>query len=284
MALLAENLTVSQLKSHIDINHPDLSLTKQAELLGISRSSLYYQPRPVDPFTISVMNEVDEIYTAWPFYGSRKITEELKRRDFEVNRKRIQRLMGVMGLEAIYPKKNLSKPNKQHHVYPYLLKDLTINKPDQVWGVDITYIRLANSFAYLVAIMDWRSRFVLAWGLSDQMTVEFCLEALEKALKINLPGIHNSDQGSQFTSQPYLGLLKAHPTIRISMDGRGRCFDNIFTERLWRSVKYEEVYLKEYLNFFEARNQLDDYFKFYNHKRIHSSLDYQTPAEVYQGR
>jgi len=192
--------------------------------------------------------------------------------------------MQQMGIEAIYPKKNLSLPDKQHRVYPYLLKGLTIDRPDQVWGVDITYIRMHSGWAYLVALMDWYARYVLSWRLSDSLGTEFCLEALGKALKLNLPGIHNSDQGSQLTSLEYLGKLQANPSIRISMDGRGRTFDNIFIERLWRSVKYEEVYLKEYTDFNDAKSQLSDYFRFYNNRRLHSALNYQTPAEVYQRR
>ena len=188
------------------------------------------------------MHEIDRIYTDYPFYGGRKITQQLKRNGFLVNHKRVYRLMRLMGIQAIYPKPNLSQPNKQHLVYPYLLKDLVIKHSNQVWGIDITYIRLRENWLYLVAILDWFSRYVLAWELSDNLEVGFCLEALEKALKTAIPDIHNSDQGVQFTSEEYLSLLKNHPDIRISMDGRGRAFDNIFNERLWRTVKYEEVY------------------------------------------
>jgi putative transposase len=284
LALLAEKLTVRELKSHININHPNLSLTKQAELLGISRSSLYYQPKPVDPFTLSVMHEIDSVYTDCPFYGVRRITHQLKRNGFKVNHKRVHRLMGLMGLEAIYPKPNLSKPSKQNQTYPYLLKGLTISEPNQVWGVDITYIRLKTSWLYLVAILDWFSRYALAWKLSDSLCSDFCTETLKQALAKAVPYIHNSDQGSQFTSDEYLDLLKSQPSIRISMDGRGRCFDNIFNERLWRTIKYEEVYLKDYQSTSEAKQSLDDYLNFYNHKRLHSSLNYQTPAEIYKRR
>lgn len=227
------------------------------------------------------MHEIDRIYTECPFYGGRKITRQLKRNGLEVNHKRVCRLMRLMGIQAIYPKPNLSQSNQQHPVYPYLLKDLVINRPNQVWGVDITYIRLKKAWLYLVAILDWLSRYVLAWELSDSLEVEFCLEALRKALKATLPDIHNSDQGIQFTSEPYLSLLKSYPAIRISMDGRGRAFDNIFNERLWRTIKYEEVYLKEYRTPKEAKANLKNYFDFYNYKRLHQSLDYQTPAEMY---
>lgn len=278
---MSSGLTVSRLRSHLDINNPQLSLTRQAELLGISRSGVYYRPRPVDPFTVTVMNRIDEVYTKRPYYGVRRITRQLQHGGLEVNHKRVHRLMNLMGIEAIYPKKNLSLPDKQHRIYPYLLKGLTIDQVNQVWGVDITYIRLRSGWGYLVALMDWFSRLVLAWRLSDSLTSEFCVEALAEALTLALPGIHNSDQGSQLTSESYVGTLEAHPSIRISMDGRGRAFDNIFTERLWRTVKYEEVYLKEYTDFNDARSQLADYLEFYNYERLHSALNYQTPAEVY---
>ena len=230
------------------------------------------------------MHQIDQIYTACPFYGVRRITQQLKRNGLRVNHKRVHRLMRLMGIQAIYPKPNLSQPNKQHQVYPYLLKGLTIKEPNQVWGVDITYIRLNKSWLYLVAILDWFSRYVLSWRLSDNLMVGFCLEALTRALVKAIPDIHNSDQGVQFTSEPYLNLLKSKPSIRISMDGRGRAFDNIFNERLWRTIKYEEVYLRDYQSAKEAQQSLDDYVNFYNHKRLHSSLNYKTPAEVYEGR
>lgn len=256
-------------------------MKRQAELLGISRSGIYYQPKPIDSFTLGVMKRIDEVYTKYPFYGVRRITQQLKRERYPVNHKRIHRLMRLMGIEAIYPKNSLSKPSKEHQIYPYLLKGLTIEKPNQVWGVDITYVRLSKKWLYLVAIIDWFSRYVLSWELSDNLEVEFCLKTLKGALRIGLPKIHNSDQGSQFTSEEYLNLLKNHSTIKISMDGRGRAFDNIFIERLWRSVKYEEVYLKEYQSRNQARQSLTKYLNFYNQKRLHQSLNYQTPKEVY---
>lgn len=226
------------------------------------------------------MNKIDEIYTNKPYYGYRKITAQLKREDIKVNHKKVLSLMQKMGIQAIYPKKNISKPKQEDFKYPYLLKQLIINKPDQVWGTDITYVRGNGIWYYLVAVIDWFSRYVISWKLSDNMQVGFCKENLLEALKINIPVIHNSDQGSQFTSYEYTNVLK-QKNIQISMDGRGRCFDNIFTERLWRSVKYEEIYLKEYTNFQEAERSLKEYFKIYNEERLHQSLNYLTPAEVY---
>ena len=263
-----------------------MSLTRQAELLGISRSSLYYQPRPIDPFTLDVMNRIDEVNTRWPCWGSRKITAKLninfkkENLGLKVNRKRIKRLMKTMDIKAIYPKKYTSIPDKQHKVYPYLLRGLTINKPNQVWGIDITYIRLINGWVYLTAILDWFTRFVVGWETSIFLDRQMVINAVKKALLINIPKILNSDQGSQMTSEDYINLLKSKG-IKISMDGRGRCFDNIFTERLWRNVKYEEVYLKEYQTPKEARQNLDQYFKDYNYERPHQSLNDKIPAEVY---
>ena len=227
------------------------------------------------------MSRIDKVYTDHPFYGSRKITAQLKREGCLVNRKKVQRLMRLMGIQAIYPKPNLSQNNQSHPVYPCLLKDTVIRRPNQAWGVDITYIRLNKAWLYLAAILDWFSRSVLAWELSDNLEMGFCLEVLKRALKIATPNIHNSDQGTQFTSEAYLNILKSHPDIRISMDGRGRAFDNIFIERLWRTLKYEEVYLKDYQTPKEARRSLDNYFKFYNQERPHQALGYKTPIEVY---
>lgn len=231
--------------------------------------------------TLSLVNRIDEIYTECPFYGSRKITAQLRKEGFRVNRKRVQRLMGILGIQAIYPKPNFSQPDKQHLIYPYLLRGLVISRPNQVWGIDITYIRLRNTWLYLAAILDWFSRYILAWELSDSLETEFCCQVLKRALVIGMPDIHNSDQGSQITAKEYLDILRSYPKIKISMDGRGRAFDNIFTERLWRTIKYEEVYLKDYQSPREARQNLNDYLDFYNYKRLHQSLDYQTPAEIY---
>lgn len=227
------------------------------------------------------MHEIDEIYTKCPFYGVRRIEKQLRRNGIVVNHKKVHRLMQIMGIQAIYPKPHLSFNNKQHEIYPYLLDNIAIVRPNQVWGADITYIRLRGAFLYLVAIIDWFSRYVISWELSDSLTVDFCLEALKRSLQFAICEIHNSDQGVQFTSEVYLAILKAYQTIRISMDSRGRVFDNIFNERLWRSVKYEEVYLKEYASPKEARQSLKEYFTFYNQERLHQSLNYQTPAEIY---
>jgi len=261
--------------------HPKLSIVKQCELLGVNRASFYYQPKPVSELDLMLMNKIDEIYTEFPYYGYRKITAQLRRDNFQVNRKRIARLMQVMGLKAIVPKRNLSKAAKQNAKYPYLLKEVDVNHPNHVWGTDITYIRACKTWFYLTAILDWHSRYVLAWRLSSSMSSGFCLDCLEEALQIGQPEIHNSDQGAQFTSEDYLSILKSYSDIKISMDGRGRCFDNIFTERLWRTVKYEEVYLHDYTSQTEAESSLKKYFDKYNHRRLHESLNYQTPAEVY---
>jgi putative transposase len=227
------------------------------------------------------MGEIDKIYTKCPFYGWPRITKQLYRNGYPVNHKRVYRLMKIMGIEGICPKKNLSKPNKDHEVYPYLLNGLNIIRPNQVWSVDITYVRLNGDWLYLFAVLDWFSRYILAWELSDSLSSDFCCETLKKALKINIPDIHNSDQGSQLTAKEYLNILKSHPEIKISMDGRGRAFDNIFIERLWRTIKYEEVYLKDYQTPKEARLSLSEFINFYNEERLHKSLNYQTPAEIY---
>ena len=227
------------------------------------------------------MNRIDEIYIKYPFYGEPKITAQLKREGILVNHKRVERLMRVMNIQAIFPKKNFSKPNSKHDVYPYLLKKVNVNHPNQVWGTDITYVRANKIWFYLVAILDWYSRYVVNWKLSSSLNANFCIDNLKTALKNALPEIHNSDQGTQFTAKEYLNILKQHDSIRISMDSKGRCFDNIFTERLWRTVKYEEVYLKEYGSFIEAEQSLNNYFKMYNTERLHQSLNYKTPAEIY---
>jgi putative transposase len=228
------------------------------------------------------MNLIDEQYTKMPFYGVEKMTEWLRRQGFPVNPKRTRRLLRLMGLEAIYPKKRLSIPAESYKKYPYLLRDLAIERPDQVWCADITYIRMLHGFLYLVAVMDWYSRYVLAWELSNSLDRQFCLDALDKALAISQPEIFNSDQGSQFTSNEFTDRLETSG-VRISMDGRGRVFDNIFIERLWRSVKYEEVYLHTYETVKDARDGLSRYFRLYNTERLHESLGYRTPHEVYFG-
>jgi len=227
------------------------------------------------------MRKIDEVYTGLPFYGSPKITKELKNQGIIVNHKKIERLMAEMGLQALMPQKNTSKPHPNHPVFPYLLRTKRIIYPNQVWGTDITFIRAKGLWFYLVAILDWYSRYVLSWQLSRTLTADFCVNALDQALTIARPEIHNSDQGSQFTSFEYIAKLREYPEIQISMDGRGRCFDNIFTERLWRTVKYEEVYLKEYQSFDEAQESLNGYFNLYNTRRLHESLNYLTPQKVY---
>lgn len=229
------------------------------------------------------MERIDEVFTRRPFYGSRRITKQLRREGFKVNRKRVKRLMGVMGIEAIYPKPNLSLNGKPHPVFPYLLKGLDIKRPNQVWGIDITYIRLAGGFVYLVAVIDWYSRYVVDWEVSISLDKEFVISCLKRAFVKAKPEILNSDQGVQMTSEDYISLVTGNG-VQISMDHRGRCFDNIFTERLWRTVKYEEVYLKEYSSPRDAILNLTEYFNFYNYERMHQSLEDLTPAEVYFGQ
>jgi putative transposase len=265
----------------VDRADPNLSISRQAQLLGVARSSIYYQPK-VDDCQLELMRLIDEQYTKTPYFGSRKMAAILKEAGYQVGRRRIQRLMRLMGLEAIYPKPNLSKPHPEHKVYPYLLRNLKITRSNQVWGTDITYIRMHKGWLYLVAILDWFSRYVVSWELSISMEVDFCLSAVSKALAVATPEIFNSDQGSQFTSLIFLEkLLEAK--AKISMDSRGRALDNIFTERLWRSVKYEEVYLKDYQTVQEAKEGIGNYLTFYNQERPHQSLGYKTPAKVYWG-
>ena len=230
------------------------------------------------------MRKIDEIYTELPYYGSPRITRELHRQGLQINHKAVERLMREMGLQGLFPQKNTSKKHPNHPVFPYLLRRKKILYPNQVWGTDITFVRAKGIWFYLVAILDWYSRYVLSWQLSQTLTADFCVTALDQALQIAQPEIHNSDQGSQFTSFEYIGKLREYPSIQISMDGRGRCFDNIFTERLWRTVKYEEVYLRDYQSFDEARTSLQQYFQVYNHRRLHQSLNYKTPAEIYHSK
>lgn len=258
----------------------EVSVVMQCELLSVHRSGVYYAPRPVDERDLHIQRRIDEIYTACPFYGVRKITAQLKQDGLLVNHKAVARHMQMMGLRAIYPGPNLSQRARQHPVYPYLLRGLKIERPDQVWGVDITYIRLRSGWMYLFAVLDWYSRFVVSWTLDLTLEIGFVLEAMRSALAAATPTICNSDQGSHFTSPQYIGLFQDTP-IQISMDGKGRALDNIFTERLWRTVKYEEVYLKEYASPHEAHSGLAAYLDFYNHRRLHQALDYQTPASIY---
>lgn len=267
----------------MDWGHAEISLRRQCELLGINRAGLYYEPLGESEENLRLMRLMDEQYTRTPFYGSRRMAAWLTTQGFEVNRKRVSRLMALMGIEAVYPKPKLSQPGEGHKIYPYLLSGVSVERVNQVWSTDITYIRMAQGFVYLVAVMDWFSRYVLSWSLSLTMEIDFCIEALKSALRRGRPEIFNSDQGSQFTSEKFTAELKAKE-IAISMDGRGRCMDNIFIERLWRSLKYEEVYLKDYQSVIEARAGIAKYFRFYNQERLHQSLDYRTPAGLYLAR
>jgi putative transposase len=266
----------------IDPHHAELSVSRQCALLGLPRSSYYYEPSHDVSDDPALKNLIDEQYTQTPFYGVLRMTKQLQNLGFPVGEKRVRRLMREMGIMAIYPKPRLSISNAQHRKYPYLLADMDIARPDHVWCTDITYIRLLRGFVYLVAIMDWFSRYVLSWKLSITLDVDFCIEALDDAFRFSRPEIFNSDQGSQFTSSEFTNLLESKG-VRISMDGRGRVFDNIFIERLWRSVKYEEVYVKNYDGVISARENLRTYFEFYNSHRLHQALDYSTPREVYFG-
>jgi putative transposase len=254
---------------------------RQCQLLGLSRASLYYQPRGESDENLHLMRLLDEQYTRTPFYGVCKMTAWLRSDGYRVNEKRIRRLLRLMGLEAIYQRPRLSDPAPGHRVYPYLLRGLEIERPNQVWSTDITYIRLLHGFLYLVAIIDWFSRYVLSWEVSVTLDSEFCQSALQRALVVGSPEIFNSDQGSQFTSTAFTDRLLARG-IRISMDGRGRALDNIFVERLWRSVKYEEVYLHDYQQVPEAISGLGRYFDFYNGERLHQALGYRTPEAVFK--
>jgi putative transposase len=265
----------------IEKDNPDISIARQSELLGISHSSVYYQPK-TNPEDSLIMEAIDEIFTECPFYGHRRIRKELKDKGFEIGRKRTRSLMKKMGLEAVYPKKkpNTSRGNSAHKKYPYLLKDLEIVRPNHVWGTDITYIRLKCGFVYLTVIIDWFSRYIISWKLSITMETGFCIDALNSALTVNSPEIHNSDQGVQFTDKDYVGKLE-EKQISISMDGRGRCMDNIFTERFWRTIKYENIYLNDYADYAQAREGIGKYIEFYNQRRKHQSLNYETPEKVY---
>jgi len=264
----------------VDWEQRELPVRTQAELLSLNRSGLYYQPKPPSPEEVALKHRIDEIYTAHPYYGYRRITAQLQREGKEVNHKAIARHMHEMGLAALYPGPNLSKRAHQAAIYPYLLSNVTASAPNHIWGIDITYIRLRAGWMYLVAILDWYSRYVVSWELDQSMQLPFVLEAMHRALARGMPQICNNDQGSQFTSQEYIQLLTAHG-VRISMVSSGRALDTIFTERLWRTIKYEEVYLKNYDSPRQARCSLTEYLHFYNERRIHQSLEYRTPAEVY---
>lgn len=273
-------MPVEQKRCLVEPEHPQISISKQCELLELPRSSFYYKPVVVSDYNLLLMNLIDKQYTLTPFYGIRRITAWLHTQGHQVNHKRVRRLMQQMGLEAIYPKPRLSIKGDTPQKYPYLLKGLVIERPNQVWSTDITYVRLHQGFVYLVAIMDWFSRYVLSWEISNSLDTFFCLRALESAFQKGIPGIFNSDQGSQFTSEAFTNRLE-EAGIQISWDSQGRALDNIFVERLWRSVKHEEVYLKDYTNVPEAITGLSSYFRFYNTQRLHQSLGYRTPQQVY---
>jgi putative transposase len=275
-------LTTKEKRKLIEKGNPKISVQRQCALLGQARSGYYYSPLGVSEKDLVLMRLLDEVYTRYPFYGSRRLRDWLCEKGYPIGRDHVRRLMRLLGIEAIYPKRRTSIPDSEHRVYPYLLNGLSIVRPNQVWAVDITYVRLLRGFCYLVAIMDWFSRYVLSWKVSVSLEVEFCLEALEDALCLGRPEIFNSDQGSQFTSEAFTNRLK-DADIRISMDGKGRVFDNIMIERLWRSVKYEEVYLKDYEDVLVARESLGSYFPFYNELRRHQGLKGLTPLEAYKG-
>ena len=264
----------------IEADNLTISIKRQCELLGISRSGYYYEPARESSLNLEIMGLLDKQYIATPFFGVARMHQYLCSLGYQVNIKRVRRLLRLMGLHAIYPKKNLSSPDKEHKIYPYLLKGYEINRPNQVWSTDITYIQMEKGFLYLVAVIDWYSRYVISWRISNTMETSFCLEALQEALTTGKPDIFNTDQGSQFTSLDFTNCL-LNNKVKISMDGKGRCLDNIFVERLWRSVKYEYIYLNSIQDGAELWHGLNDYFTFYNTKRFHQSLDYKVPYDVH---
>jgi putative transposase len=280
-------MSVAKKKASIEESHPALSVSRQCELIALPRSSYYRTDSRLhqeSDANLQLMELIEEEYTRHPFYGTRKMRDILRRKGFKVNRKRVQRLMRIMGIQSVAPKPFTSIPRKGHKMYPYLLGGLDINRPDQVWCSDITYLRMPGGFVYLTAVMDWHSRYVLSWELSVTMDDDFCVSALNSAIrKHGTPEIFNTDQGSQYTGEAFTNVLKNND-IRISMDGKGRFMDNIFIERLWRSLKYEEIYLKEYSTVKELSQELKTYFEFYNFERPHQSLNKMTPAEVYWGK
>jgi len=275
-------LTIEQKRKAIEPSHKKIPIYRQCELLTLNRGSLYYRRCGETSYNERLMKLIDEQYIETPFYGIDKMTEWLRLKNHHVNHKRVRRLMRQMGLEAVYPRRkwSLSIPDKQHKIYPYLLRDVQIDRADQVWSADITYIRMYRGWLYLVAVMDWFSRYVLSWEVSVTLEADFCVSALKEALSFGKPDIFNTDQGSQFASIDFTKVL-LDAGIQISMDGKGRVFDNIFAERLWRTVKVEEVYLRDYQTVAEARYHLSRYFEFYNNERLHQALGYRSPAEVY---
>ncbi|RCN56212.1 IS3 family transposase [Acidiferrobacter thiooxydans] len=278
----ARQMTTAERLQRVERENPVVPIARQCAWLGVPRSSVYYQGKPaVSEEDLSLMKRLDALHLQHPFLGSRRLRDRLERDGVFVNRKRIQRLMQVMGIKTLYPRRKTSAPGPGHRIYPYLLRGMTITRPNQVWCADVTYIPMARGFCYLVAIMDWATRAVLSWRLATTLEADSCVEALEEALELyGAPQIFNTDQGAQFTSEAFTDVLKAH-TIDISMDGKGCWRDNVFVERLWRSVKYEEVYLKAYASIPEARASLAKYFHFYNHERPHQALDRRTPWEAY---
>lgn len=273
---------MTERRALIDRQNP-LPVTRQCRLLDLNRSTAYYQPRAISEDDLELMRLIDEIHLERPFLGTRRVRDELHDRGQLVNRKRVRRLMRQMGLRALYPRPRTSAPGAGHVIYPYRLKGLTIDRPNQVWAADISYLPMARGFMYLVAIMDWHTRKVLSWRLSNTMDTAFCVDALEEALnRFGTPEIFNTDQGAQFTSEAFTGVLKAHE-ITISMDGKGRWMDNVFVERLWRTVKYEDVYLRAYETPNDLQRGLEKYFRYYNSRRRHTALDRQTPDAVYFG-
>lgn len=265
----------------IDAGHRRISIRRQCELLGLNRSTYYWEPAKETADNLQIMRQIDELYTEHPFYGSRRMAIELGLKGVRANRKRVQRLMGLMGLEAIYPKPNLSKANQGHIKYPYLLRGLLIDQPNQVWAADITYVPMYDGFMYLVAVIDWLSRYVLSWELSNTLDAGFCIEAVGRALaNYDRPTIFNTDQGVQFTCEAFVSQLLA-AGIQVSMDGKGRALDNVYIERLWRSVKYEEIYPKEHKTVKALRSGLQGYFDYYNNRRPHQGLEYCTPLAIY---
>ncbi len=277
---MEERLSREERVGLVDWQREELAVKTQAELLSLNRSSLYYQPMPPSAEEVALKHRIDELYTAHPYYGYRRITAQLQREEVDVNHKAVARHMREMGVAAIYPGPNLSKRAHQAAVYPYLLTNVTASTPNHIWGIDITSIRLRSSWMYLVAVLDWYSRSIMSWEVDQTLHLPFVLEAATRALQLACPTIWNSDQGSHFTSAAYVNLLRTHG-VRISMDGRGRALDNIFTERLWRTITYEEVYIKQYETPRQARQELAAYLQFYNEGRLHQALDYHTPAEVY---
>lgn len=265
----------------IDVNDQMLSISSQCRLLAINRASYYYKPKGISTKDLEIMNIIDETYTAHPYYGTRRMSKYLESKGYNIGRKGLRRYYRIMGLEAVYPKKNLSKRNQAHKVYPYLLRNLEITETNQVWSADITYIRLNQGFVYLVAIIDWYSRYILSWQVSISLESEFCVSALDDAIeKYGKPKIFNTDQGVQFTSEKFTTVLM-HNSIEISMDGKGRALDNVFIERFWRSLKQEKIYMIILNTVKEAKNAISDYMKFYNTERMHQSLEYFTPESVY---